>query len=368
MRAAQLMHDLVELPQAGGAHRMAFGQQAAAGVDRDLAIDRGAALGGPEGPLAARHQAQILAVDHLGDREAVVQFDHIDIGGRDARGLISPLRRRHRGLERAQVRVAGDARRPAGLDRRQDVHRHAGDLAQHRSRDQHDRGRAIAGRAAVEELKRVADGGRGFDLLVGKVGAHLGQRIAQAIALVLANHRRYLRARRAVTLGMDAPRQAEQTREGQTAGSVVLVVHRAVQRRGALRGARMGHGLDPHRDGRIALATGDRHPGVPKRDAAGGAGALDLGAGNIGQAELVGDDAGQHFLAVQRAADEVAQVQRADPLAVDAGVEQGLRGRTDGELFDRRAGMTPEGRRADAHDDHITHDRSPVAGSGEGSS
>src|SRR5262249_7869233 len=70
--AAQLAHHLDHLGCAGGADRMALGEQSARRVDRDLAVDLRRAAVEEGAGLAARAEAEGLVVDQLGDGEGVV--------------------------------------------------------------------------------------------------------------------------------------------------------------------------------------------------------------------------------------------------------------------------------------------------------
>jgi hypothetical protein len=97
------------------------------------------------------------------------------------------------------------------------------------------------------------------------------------------------------------------------------------------------HLLDTHHQCRIAQASRNRQHGVTEGNAAGGAGALDLGAGDVLESELVGDNARQDLLSAQRTGDEIAEIDGADLFAFDAGSLEGGVGRLDGEAFQAAA-------------------------------
>src|SRR5262245_26392303 len=78
--AAELRHDLADLRRAGGADRMALGLEATRGIDRDLAAEARPAPFRRETPGARLEEPQTLRGHDLGDREAVVQLDHVDVG------------------------------------------------------------------------------------------------------------------------------------------------------------------------------------------------------------------------------------------------------------------------------------------------
>src|SRR5438094_131030 len=81
--AAELRHDLRHLRGARRPDRVALGLQAPGRIHRDLSAEPGQALlgGAPSG--ARLEEAEPLRGDDLGDREAVVQLDHVHVGGPD---------------------------------------------------------------------------------------------------------------------------------------------------------------------------------------------------------------------------------------------------------------------------------------------
>ena len=76
--AAHLDDEVADLRHAGGAHRVALGFQAAAGVHGFRAVARGASRGGVRAAFAARDEAEVFERDDLGDGEAVVQLAELD--------------------------------------------------------------------------------------------------------------------------------------------------------------------------------------------------------------------------------------------------------------------------------------------------
>ena len=147
---------------------------------------------------------------------------------------------------------------------------------------------------------------------------------------------------------MDAPSHSEQAGEGKSARAVASVVHGAVQRRRDLGAGGVGHGLGADHERGVALAGGDGETSVAKGDAARGAGALHLSAGHVRQSELVGDEAGEHLLAVQRPGDEVAQINRADLVSVQLRIVERLCAGFDGERTRSAGPRVAEGGGADA--------------------
>ena len=76
------MRHVADLADAGRAHRMALGLQAAAGVHRPLARQAGAAFQRVRSALAFLDESQILGRDDLGDGEAIVHFGELDVAAR----------------------------------------------------------------------------------------------------------------------------------------------------------------------------------------------------------------------------------------------------------------------------------------------
>src|SRR5262249_15066880 len=77
--AAQLRHDLRHLCSACRADWMAFRLEAARRVHRDLPAQAREALLGRAAARARLEEAQALRGDDLGDREAIVQLDDVDV-------------------------------------------------------------------------------------------------------------------------------------------------------------------------------------------------------------------------------------------------------------------------------------------------
>ena len=82
--AAQLLRELEALREAGRAQRMALGEQAAGRIGDVTAAVGVVAVGDEPLGAALRAQAQRLVADELVVREAVVQFDDVDLVGADA--------------------------------------------------------------------------------------------------------------------------------------------------------------------------------------------------------------------------------------------------------------------------------------------
>ena len=91
--ALQLVHDLVNLPQTGGADRLAVGDQPAIGVDRQPATDFRGTLRNPLLLLAIRAEPVLGHVNQLGSGVRVLQLRDLDVFGTDARHFIGGLGR-----------------------------------------------------------------------------------------------------------------------------------------------------------------------------------------------------------------------------------------------------------------------------------
>ena len=143
--AAQLPGELGALGEAGGAERVALGDQAAGGVDDPAAAVGGVVVVDELAALALAAQAERLVGQQLVGGEAVVQLDDVDVVGADA-GLL---------VDRA-ARPAASCRAPTSAiaDPDSKVARQVGD---HRLADDLDRlrrrGRA---RSTNSSLARIA--------------------------------------------------------------------------------------------------------------------------------------------------------------------------------------------------------------------
>ena len=89
--AAQVRRHLEDVGDTRRTDRVTLRDQAAADVDRDLAVAPRAALVDELAGLARRAELQVVVVDQLGGREAVVQLDEVEILRVDARRLVRLL-------------------------------------------------------------------------------------------------------------------------------------------------------------------------------------------------------------------------------------------------------------------------------------
>jgi hypothetical protein len=99
----------------------------------------------------------------------------------------------------------------------------------------------------------------------------------------------------------------------------------------------MRHGFGADNERGIAQSMRDRKPGMAERDAARGARPLHLRAGNVWEGELLGDQSGQHLLAIQRPRDEIAEIERTNALPLDSGFRKRLRTCPGGKVDNVRA-------------------------------
>src|SRR5579885_1359734 len=85
----ELLADLVDHAHAGGTDWMAERLEPAARVHRHgPAVDVRAPLGDVARPLARRTEAEVLVVEDLGDREAVVDLAEVEVARGNARLLV----------------------------------------------------------------------------------------------------------------------------------------------------------------------------------------------------------------------------------------------------------------------------------------
>src|SRR5579871_4033626 len=115
--AAQVRGDLVDVGDAGGAQRVALGEQAAGYVHGDAPAERRVAGVDQLAGFALGAKAEVLVVHDLSGRKAIVQLDQVDVLRPDAGHLVGGLRRhaghgvevRHHRVAR-RVRIAGHRR------------------------------------------------------------------------------------------------------------------------------------------------------------------------------------------------------------------------------------------------------------------
>ena len=100
---SQLGPDLDQLARPGGAHRVALALESSGSVDRHAAIQPGHFVGHREMAGAVLEESQVLDVQQFGDREAVVDFGKLDIGGLQSRHLVGLVGRGPCRLETGQV-------------------------------------------------------------------------------------------------------------------------------------------------------------------------------------------------------------------------------------------------------------------------
>src|SRR5437660_459704 len=86
--AAQLRHQLEDLPEAGRADRVALRFQPAGRVDRDPSAERRLAALGDPAALAEGAEAEILRLHHLREGRGVVDLGHVHLLGPDPGALI----------------------------------------------------------------------------------------------------------------------------------------------------------------------------------------------------------------------------------------------------------------------------------------
>src|SRR5664279_4334804 len=189
MRAAQLQNRFVDLTKSGRAHGVAFSEKATARIDRHVAVDAGAPFGRPTRTLTARNETEILRVDDLRNREAVVEFDEVNVSGSYTGGPECLRCGADGSLERAEIGMSGNSRTSAGLNRRENLDARLPQIALEAIGHQNGRGRTVAHRTAIVQLQRIADERRSLDRLLREIRTHLRQRIGQAVALVLPDYR-----------------------------------------------------------------------------------------------------------------------------------------------------------------------------------
>src|SRR5690606_27526980 len=83
--AAKLKNAFVDLSKARRTNRMSLRKQSATRIDRDIAANLRSAFQRIATTMAARHNPEVLRIDDLGDREAIVQLHEVDLIRADPR-------------------------------------------------------------------------------------------------------------------------------------------------------------------------------------------------------------------------------------------------------------------------------------------
>src|SRR5689334_18495482 len=99
--AAEVARDLEDARDTRRAERVALREKAARHVDGDAAAVRRFALVDHPSRLAVLAETEVLVVEELGGREAIVELDQVEVVRTDAR----PLPRLPRGVPRERVHV-----------------------------------------------------------------------------------------------------------------------------------------------------------------------------------------------------------------------------------------------------------------------
>ena len=84
-----------------------------------------------------------------------------------------------------------------------------------------------------------------------------------------------------------------------------------------------------------------------------------LGAGNTAEPDGFADEPGQHLLAGEHAAHEVAEVERADAIGLDAGIGERVACGEGGQIVNRRLAVAAEAGRSDAEYGYVSHHEDP---------
>src|SRR5208282_1030465 len=105
--ASELLDDFHDLRNSGCAQRMALGEQPAGAAHGHPSVDRAQPLFDKLSAFATLAQSKVFVVDDFGDREAVVQFDHVEVVGLEAGLLICERRPRARRSRRPLLNWSG---------------------------------------------------------------------------------------------------------------------------------------------------------------------------------------------------------------------------------------------------------------------
>ena len=352
--ALELLGDFAEHAAAGGADGMAEALQATAGVDRDLAVDVRVTLADELRAFALLTELKILAVQDLGDGEAVVHLGEVDLlgGVLDPRLLVRLLRR---GLRRREAQpVEGSP-----IHRQQGVHGQRvglghrvivlvlallGDLGP----GDHQRGRPVGHAAAVEAPQGPGDHGGVHRRLQGDGTPEVGLGVKGAVLVVLDGYASQILPGPAVLVEATRGQQSE---HGRGAGAAH---HRVPHVHGQAGAAHVHELLDSAGQHHVVGSGGDRKAGVAEGIHARGTEVLHARGRLSEELEgLGGDTAAQAGEIV-----EVAHPGRFDVVRGDPGIVHRLEGGLHHQVFGVLLPELTELGAADAHDRCLVLDAS----------
>ena len=168
---------------------MPLGEEPARRVHGDAAVERGLSLERCRTALPFLHEAQVLDVEDLGDREAVVHFGHVHVARPDARHLVGAPASQSGGGQPDEGRLLVEVGMVGSHPEPRHVHGLVGELVRPLGAGEDDRSRTVGLRAAVEQPQRAAHHGRGQHLLDGHLALEVGVGVETSVVMVLHGHR-----------------------------------------------------------------------------------------------------------------------------------------------------------------------------------
>ncbi len=290
-------------------------------------------------------ESERLVIHQLGDGEGVMDLRHVDVIGRDPCHLVGFVGAARRQLGPGHVPIA------VGVEAGRDLRGGDADcigprLARDVAARDHQRGRAVAGRAAVPERERVGDRPRAHHLLDRDALADLRIRIERAVIVRL--HRNFGELPLGQPVFVHVAAGAHRVERRHHHALIDLPILGFERQRAA---TELGELLNPDDQHHVVPAAADRRPGFGQGRRTRGAGVLHVDDRHAGEPEGLHDPLARHHSAERGAAiDGVDRPRR------DTGLDDGF---LDGRPADLRQGLVGifgERDQAGADDADVAHD------------
>ena len=343
--AAQLLIHLNHLGHAAGAHRVAFGLEAAAGVDRTVARPGRAPLVHRVRAFAGGKEAQILGGYDFGNGKAVVDFGHAHLLRPDARHGVSLGGGGFGGGQRSQLLGIMQGT-PGSLPDAGDMHRLVGELARDFTGHQQHAGSAVGdgsavvqaqrpgnpgiGAGVVEEIQLVIPFGNGLAPLFGPGlpafhhipdgDLELGLGVELAVFVVFDANLQQMVEVGFVAIHMGFGDGAEYAGESEAGRHFIQPVGGGSQHVGDAFRGQGGHLFHAAHQNDIVHPAGDGHCALAQGGTAAGAGVFHPGNRGRRHPQPVGDNGGGMPLVLKQVGGVVAQVARLNVGGGNAGV------------------------------------------------
>ena len=320
---------------------MAAADETAARAEGDAAVAFRFAVAQHGDTAARRAEAEVFVKQDLGHGGVVERLDEIDVFRTDSGTVITASRR-----ARGRIRPLGHADRRSAFDLRR---QHAHGVPRIPPRDicaGHDRRRrTVRSGTAHEPRQGCADHRRAQHLLQGNRRLILREGIGRGIASALHHDRRQIFGAQLETGGIAAGVKRREARNRQPEQRLEIALHQLGQGQQAAR--HFFRAADQHS---VILPRHHRQAGEVKGRGAAGAGILEIGRGNAGDAQRA-----RHGLREGHSLRDMATIKGVDRAKCDARIGDGRKRRLRRQIRRRGFGIASETHHAGADDGGFRH-------------